>query len=227
MSYVRAVRTELSVMSLRVSSPPIEEPLGGGPRACTAGRNRWTHGRRLPRGSSGARTSYSDYLAHRLEHACQRQPSGTADVRDPCVCSVVTPGSRSTYRHGVAAEKLRRQIADRVSGCEVEVRVGRAAGVEGGAAARAGVRREVLGDGHGGAADAAEGGREVVLSAGDHLERVVGDRRVAEVARVPGVAAGGAEGHDVERRAVVDAAGLGVDRRAADGHGLCVGDATG
>jgi hypothetical protein len=119
---------------------------------------------------------------------------------------------KSRFREVVITARLR----DACGGREVQVRVERAAWIEGRAAARAGLGRDVLGDAHGRAAHPAERGGHVVPAARDHLERVVGDGRVAQVARVPGVAARGAEGDNVEGGSVVDAARLVVDGRAED-----------
>jgi hypothetical protein len=101
-----------------------------------------------------------------------------------------------------------------------------AAGVERGGATRAGgFAGEVLGDGEGVAAGAAEDGFGSSLVEEPDGGGVVGGFGVAVVAGVPVAAAVDAEGDDVEVAVPVGAAGLVVDGEASDG--MAVGEAGG
>ena len=90
----------------------------------------------------------------------------------------------------------------------------RAAGVEGCVAFGAAVGRFVGSDRQFGPAVAAEDGRLVELVLRPLLRGVVGGLGVAEVAGIVAVAAGEADGDDVDFGGVVDAPSVIVDRRA-------------
>ncbi len=96
-----------------------------------------------------------------------------------------------------------------------------AAGVKGGGASWAGVGAgEVFGHGHLVAADPAQHGGLVEPVRRPDARRVVGNRNMALMARVEATAAGEADRDDVEGRAVVRAAGLGIDADTVDPHSV-------
>jgi hypothetical protein len=80
----------------------------------------------------------------------------------------------------------------------------------------AGIIAEVVRDGKGGAARAAEDSKLVPFRLGPGLERMVGERIVAVFTGVEEAAAFHFDGDDVERRVVMEAAGLRIEIQAAN-----------
>src|SRR5699024_3911941 len=110
-------------------------------------------------------------------------------------------------------------VAGVTSGTEVVVRVGLAARVEGCSAFGAAVDRFVRLDCQFGPAVPAQNGGLIELLWWPLLCVMIRRLRMAQVARIVAVAAGEADGDDIEFGGVVDAPSVIIDRRAEDLRG--------